>query len=357
MNMTRMLAAVATVAALGIGCQTLPRAGQISTSGVLPSRPRLAEIGAPDGGLPVIADLAVFDGRLWLMQSRVPLAVNGASLWTWEPAGGFVRVLDDPFSQGFLRGDVIDGRLYVADGDPRAFMPGIVHVFDNASAPPVTTSVDEGIHNFQVVAFGGQIYVTGGLADGSWGLNRYDAAARRWTVAQRGRYLRLKYVAAFDDALYGVNFPDNGAELLRIDRALVAQDISLVPGQGIGLNVEVQRNRLYATGISPAGSYAFSIAAGGALPVRLQGFSGPVFDFAEHDGVMYAVGCDLTKSYLYGSVDGLVFTRLLEWNDLRFGFAPGSNGEANADGRPSLASFQGKLYLGSSTNGRLYRLD
>jgi hypothetical protein len=169
--------------------------------------------------------------------------------------------------------------------------------------------------------------------------------------------MRLRYVAVFDGALYGNLYSQNDAELVRIDAALNAEDISLVPGSGVGFDVEVQRNRLYVTGTSAAGTYAFRLEAGGravALPSLAQAI---VFDFAEHNGVLYAVGCGATKSYLWGSVDGITFTRLLEWNDLRFGFAPGANGSTNADGRPSLASFQGKLYLGSSTNGRLYRLD
>jgi hypothetical protein len=331
-----------------------------STALLLPpaASSRLTDLGAPPGGLPVIGDLAVFDNRLWLAQSRVPLAVNGAALWTFEPSAGFVRVLDDPFSQGFVRADVIDGRLYVADGDPRGFAPGIVHVFTSAAAPAVTTSVDEAIHNFQVVKFGDALYVTGGLADGSWGLNRYDAATQRWAVAQRGSHLRLKYATEFAGSLYGIVFAQNGAELVEIDPSLQSTDLSLVPGQGIGLNLEVYRDRLYMTGLAADGSaWAFSVGADGSPPRALQGLAGPVFDFVEHDGRLYAVGCDAKASYVYASDDGETFMRVMVVDDLRFGFAPGSGGSANADGRPSLASFNGKLYLGSSTNGHLYRLD
>tara|TARA_B100000965_G_scaffold38902_1_gene28688 strand:- start:54 stop:320 length:267 start_codon:yes stop_codon:yes gene_type:complete len=49
---------------------------------------------------------------------------------------------------------------------------------------------------------------------------------------------------------------------------------------------------------------------------------------------------------------GLAFRELIAVNDDRFGRV----GRGNADGRASLASFQGELYAGSSTNGRLYRL-
>jgi len=71
------------------------------------------------------------------------------------------------------------------------------------------------------------------------------------------------------------------------------------------------------------------------------------------DGNIYAVGSDLAgRSFIYGSTDGVDFVRLIDVADLRFGQVGN-----NADGRPSLASFQGKLYAGSSTNGTLYRLD
>jgi hypothetical protein len=358
----KLTATAFVLAVLGGGCaagsqpQTTPAVP--ATSRFLPLRPTLSDVGAPEGGLPVISDLAIFDGRLWLIESRVPLGVNGAAVWTYTPAAGFTRVFEDPFSQGFLRGDVIDGRLYVADGDPRGYAPGVVHIFETAASPPRTTIVEEAIHNFQVVKFGGALYVTGGLASGSWGLNRYDAAEQRWLIAQRGPHMRLRYVAVFDGALWGNLYADDGSELVKIDAALNAVDLSFVPGVGIGFDVEVKRNHLYVTGTSPAGTYAVRFEPGRSVPVRLEGLEAAiVFDFEEHDGVLYAVGCGATKSYLWASTDGVAFTRLIEWDDLRFGFAPGAGGSSNADGRASLASFQGKLYIGSSTNGRLYRMD
>jgi hypothetical protein len=69
----------------------------------LPANATLTRVGAPPGGLPVISDLEVFDGKLWLAESLNPLGQFGAQLWSWDPAAGFSLVVNDPTSQGFLR--------------------------------------------------------------------------------------------------------------------------------------------------------------------------------------------------------------------------------------------------------------
>ncbi len=96
------------------------------------------------------------------------------------------------------------------------------------------------------------------------------------------------------------------------------------------------------------------IESGGAV-TQLTGISGALlFDFVRHsDGNVYAVGSDFaSRSFVYGSTDGVNFVRLVEVSDLRFGRVGN-----NADGRASIASFGGKLFCGSSTSGKLYRLD
>ena len=118
--------------------------------------------------------------------------------------------------------------------------------------------------------------------------------------------------------------------------------------------LETIGGRIYLAASANGATHA-RIEPGGTL-TPLTGFSGVIaFDFARHDdGRIYALASDLAnRSAVYVSDDGLAFRELISVNDDRFGRV----GQGNADGRPSLASFQGQLYAGSSTNGRLYRLD
>jgi hypothetical protein len=79
-----------------------------------------------------------------------------------------------------------------------------------------------------------------------------------------------------------------------------------------------------------------------------------VWDVIQHsDGNYYAVGLDASGSKVWGSTDGVNFTVVASSTQN----IAGQPAQQNADGRASIASFNGKLYVGSSTNGHLYRLD
>jgi hypothetical protein len=322
----------------------------------LPANASLTRVGAPAGGLPVISDLEVFDGKLWLAESLNPLGQFGAQLWSWDPAAGFVKVIDDPTSQGFLRARAIGGKLYVPDADANGLAPGIVHVLDAATAPPRATVVDAHVHTFDVVAWNQGLFALGGLDTGESGVNRFDAALGRWTVVSRGPFSRLKYGGVLDGALLSTKrqVGTTDADLVQIDAAGAQTGLTLIPGEANVVCVEAARGGLYLTLSTSTGLAHVRLEPGGAV-INLTGISGALlFDFVQHsDGNVYAVGMDgQTSSFVYGSQDGVAFTRLVTVNDLRFGQVPG-----NADGRPSIASFQGQLYCGSSTDGALYRID
>ena len=322
----------------------------------LPTNATLTDLGAPQGGLPVISDLVEFDGRLWLCQSLDPLNQFGAQLWTWQPGAGFTRVLNDPTSQGFLRGKVFGGKLYVPDSDPNGLAPGVVYVFDNAAAAPTRTVVEEAVHNFDVVEFGGELYVSGGLDTGESSLNRWDAGTGRWVVASRGAFSRLKYMAVAGGQIWSSkrSTGTTTADLVQIGANLQQQGASALQGESLTVAAEAVGPAVYLTISGQQGVAHIRVDANGAT-AGLTGITGALlFDYTLHsDGNVYAVGTDFQgASFLYGSTDGLAFTRLVDVPDLRFGRVG-----ANADGRPSITSFQGKLYCGSSTNGKLYRVD
>jgi hypothetical protein len=322
----------------------------------LPASATLTRIGAPQGGLPAICDLEVFDGKLWLAESDNPLATFGAQVWTWDPTAGFTRVIDDPTSQGFLRARAIGGKLYVPDADPDGLSPGIIYIVDSAAAAPRRTSVDQHVHTFDVVSWNGGLFALGGLDTAESGVNRFDAALDRWTVFSRGPFSRLKYGGVLDASLIGTKrvIGTTDADIVSIDAAGTQTGLTLVTGEANVVCVEALRGALYLALGTPTGVSHVRLEAGGAV-VPLTGISGAiVFDFVQHvDGNVYALGTDgQASSFVYGSTDGVAFTRLVTVPDLRFGIVAG-----NADGRPSIATFGGELYCGSSTDGALYRVD
>ncbi|MBL4846031.1 MAG: hypothetical protein JKY65_10935 [Planctomycetes bacterium] len=314
----------------------------------------LVDLGAPTGGLPVISDLVSFGDKIWMLESLDPLGQFGAKVFTFDPiSGDFTQVLSDPTSQGYLRGKVIGGKLFVPDSDPNGLAPGIVHVWDSPTASPRATVVDQAVHSFDVVELQGQIYVSGGLDNQASALSRYDAASGRWIVTSQGNFSRLKYLAALDGSILGTKRNiGSAADLVQINGA-TQQGLDLFPGEAIVLCLEPIQGRVYVSAAGASVAHV-RIEPGGAI-TPLTGLGGVVaFDYVRHDdGRVYAIVSDLsTRSAIYVSDDGLDFRELISVNDLRFGRVGN-----NADGRPSLVSFQGQLYAGSSTNGRLYRLD
>jgi hypothetical protein len=213
------------------------------------------------------------------------------------------------------------------------------------------------VHNFDVIELNGELYTSGGLDTGASGLSKFDPLTNRWDVVSSGPFSRLKYMGVLDGAILATkrSTGQNTADFVQIDAAGAQSGLSLVQGvEALTLCMEEIDGSLYMSLSSSQGVNHVRLGSGLSV-TPLTGLGGVfLFDFVKHsDGNIYAVGTDFTSnSYVYGSTDGVDFVRLVEVNDLRFGQVPN-----NADGRPSLASYQGKLFFGSSTNGALYRLD
>jgi hypothetical protein len=95
------------------------------------------------------------------------------------------------------------------------------------------------------------------------------------------------------------------------------------------------------------------IVSTGGTTSAISGITGLMWDVIKHtDGNYYAVAWDGTNDLIFGSTDGTTFTQLYGQAGTKFEQQAG-----NQDGRPSIASYNGKLYVGGSTNGHLYRLD
>jgi hypothetical protein len=310
----------------------------------------LKSLGKPTGGLDVISDLEVFGNELWMMESKNPLADWGAKVYTWD-GSSFSLKLSDSTSQGYLRGRVFNGKLYIPDGDPNGYDPGIVYIFTSPSTSATQTSVTSAVHNFDVVDYNGSLYTSGGLVSGYSSLSKLNGTT--WSVASQGSFSRLKYMANFDGKIWATKrVVGSGADLVIIDSTMTQTGVDVITGtEALAVDLKVINNRLYMTMWGSTGVLHCYVEPTTWNIVNLTGISSDlIWDYCVHDdGNIYAVA----MYGIYGSQDGKAFTKIVSVTDNRFG-QPGGN---NADGRASIASYGGKLYAGSSTNGTLYVIE
>ncbi|MHC4598509.1 MAG: PKD domain-containing protein [Planctomycetota bacterium] len=351
---------VALTASSGGVSDTETKTGCITVSGPAPPPPpppgpnplvqgSLYSVGVPPGGLAVISDLEVFGGLLWMMEAQNPLATWGAKVYTFD-GSNFSLKLSDSTSQGYLRGRVIGNQFFVPDGDPNGYAPGAVYVWSSASGSPVKETVTSAVHNFDVVQYNGQIYTTGGLQSGASSLNR--RAGTTWSVASQGSFSRLKYAASFDGKIWASKRNvGSSAELVTIDGSMSQTGVDVIQGtEALCVDLQVINGNLYFTMWGQTGVLHAHVQPTTHTVTTLTGISSDlIWDYCVHsDGNIYGVA----MFGIYGSQDGTAFTKIITVSDNRFG-QPGGN---NADGRASIASYNGKLYVGSSTNGTLYEI-
>ncbi len=328
-----------------------------ASGGGLPSGLAFTDLGALPNGMLVLSDMAAFDGRLIIAAANNPLgAPFGAGIYAYTPTGGITTVMYDSTTQGFLRAKVYDNKLYIPDGDPNGLTPGIVYVMSPGVAQPQATSVTNCVHNFDVVKLNGQLYVTGSNGSGQSSLNRFNPATNTWDAVSAGAYGRLKYAGMLDGKVWSTKQVQSGVDGVWVDSAM-AQSGWLITQSGGSLLpcIEEVDGSLYMSIFTSTSVSCIKVSAGSVVTALTGDIAGKaVWDVIKHsDGYYYAVGLDSTGSKVWGSTDGVNFT-VVASSTLNIAGQPA---QQNADGRASIASFNGKLYVGSSTNGHLYRLD
>jgi len=322
--------------------------------GGLPASVTLADLGALPNGMLVLSDMVEFDGKLFIAAAQMPLGSPfGAGIYTYNGTS-IGTAFYDSASQGFLRAKVYDNKLYIPDGDPNGLDPGKVYIWSVGSTSPLATNVTGAVHNFDVVKFNNELYVSGSNNSGQSTLHRYNSSTSTWTQVSAGGYTRLKYMGVLDNKIWCSKSVASGTDGVWVDAALTQTGFLASSGGGNLIScIEDIEGKLYMSMWGSAvGVMNFRVSAGSST-TACAGISGLMWDIVKHtDGNYYAVAWDGTNDKIYGSTDGTNFTELYSAAGSKFG-QPGNN----ADGRPSIASYNGKLYVGSSTNGRLYRLD
>lgn len=324
-----------------------------AAAGGLPASVTLTDLGALPNGMLVLSDMAEFDGKLYIAAAIAPLASPfGAGIYYYNGTS-IQTAMYDSGSQGFLRAKVIDGKLYIPDGDPNGLDPGKVYIFSAGSTTPLSTNVTGAVHNFDVVKFNNQLYVSGSNSSGQSSLNRFNSATSTWDSVSTGSFGRLKYMAVLDNKIWSSKQVQSGLDGVWIDGAMTQSGfLASASGGNMFPCMEQIDGKIYTVLWGSSGVSNFIINPG-STTTTITGITGLMWDVVKHsDGNYYAVVTDGTNDKIYGSTDGVAFTQLYSQAGQKFAQPP-----SNADGRPSIASYNGKLYVGSSTNGRLYRLD
>jgi hypothetical protein len=325
--------------------------------GGLPSGLTFTDLGALPNGMLVLSDMAAFDGKLFIAAAITPLGSPfGAGIYSYTPTGGIATAMYDATSQGFVRAKVYDNKLYVPDGDPNGLTPGKVYIFSPGVTQPQATTVTNCVHNFDVVKFNGQLYVTGSNGSGQSSLNRFNPSTSTWDAVSQGAYGRLKYAGVLDGKIWTTKQVQSGVDGVWVDSAM-AQSGWLITQSGGSLlpSIEEIDGALYMSIFTQTSVSCIRVNAGSTVTQLTGDIAGKaVWDVVKHsDGNFYAVGLAANGSKVWGSTDGVNF---VEVATAAIDICNQPAGQ-NADGRASIASFNGKLYVGSSTNGHLYRLD
>ena len=324
-------------------------------SGGLPASVSLTDMGALPNGMKVLSDMVEFDGKLYIAASIAPLTSPfGAGVYTFNGTS-IGTAFYDSTSQGFLRCKVYANKLYIPDGDPNGYDPGKVYIWSAGSSSPLATDVTSAVHNFDVVQYNGSLYVSGSNLSGQSVLNKFNASTNTWDPASAGSNTRLKYLGVLDNEIWSSKTAAaNSADFVKINSGMTQSGYVFSTGGGnlISCIEEIDSKLYMSVWGSTIGVNNIIVSSGGSI-AAVNGISGLMWDVIKHtDGNYYAVAWDGTNDYVFGSTDGSNFTQLYGAAGTKF-----EQPTSNQDGRPSIASFNGKLYVGSSSNGHLYRLD
>lgn len=329
---------------------------------VAPMTTNFVEMGKPTGGYKCIVDMTVFNGNLFLSTADDPLGNWGAKVFSTSDALSYTQVLSDGTSQGYLRMGVFDNQLWIPDGDPNGYDPSYVYISPSGNAGSFTkTNVISAVHTFDVIKYNGKHYVSNGMLSGKGGMCLFNGSTQWTSVQEPSTSFRLKYMAELSGKLFVANANQNSD----VDYYLWTGDVSTTMPQA--MNKVTGSGSTYQIYASSQGKLFWTVVFSSAIHV-LQSTDGInwtpspsldgkfVSDFAELNGKLYALEW---KGGLWESSDHNTFTAIA---------APPSNapdafgplpvqGGYNADARASMAAYNGALYCGSSTNGKVYKVD
>lgn len=319
------------------------------------------EMGKPTGGYNCIVDMALFNGRMYLSTADDPLGNWGAKVFYTTDAISFTQALSDASSQGYLRMGVFDNQLWIPDGDPNGMDPSYVYISSTGNSGSFNkTTVLGAVHTFDIIKYNSKAYVANGMASSMGGMCEFDGSNTWNSVNQPSGSFRLKYMTELNGKLFVANAnPNSGTDyyLWSGNVSSAPQALDKVAGAGSTYQVYTSsQGRIFWTVVYSGGIHVLQSTDGINWTPSASLDGKFVSDFAELNGKLYALDW---KGGLWESSDHITFTLIAPVPPNApdaFGPLPVSGGY-NADARASMIAYNGSIYCGSSTNGKVYKVD
>lgn len=337
-----------------------PSASAVVSETPLLSGVRFVEVVRPEKAYPMIVDLAVFRGRLYLATAVNPIGAFGARVLSTDDGERFRVDLDRPFSQGFLRLRVLRDTLYVPDAAPPDIAPGRLYASADGERFDEIELADV-VHTFDVIEYDGVLLTSNAMRDARGALLREpDAPGAPWARVAATDVQRLKFMVEHQGALLVAKLRTGSpADYFRLAgsprRDAVLRPVDAVPGEAITFRWYVSgRGRLFWS-MRDDVEFRLLWSDGGDRWREVAELRGQqVAALAELDGNLYA----LTSNGLYGSRDHERFELVAAAP------APGLFGPVllaervgHADASASLVALRGRLWAGAVRGGRLFRIE
>jgi hypothetical protein len=329
--------------------------------GITPLTTTFVEMTKPAGGYPTITDMAVFNSKLYLTTSKDPLGDWGANVFYTTDGNSYTKVLEDNTSQGFLRMGVYDSKLWIPDSDPNGMDPTYVYISSTGASGSFTkTSIPGAVHTFDIAKHGTNVYASNGMGTSEGGMSKYDGANSWPTSYSSATAFRMKYMAEFQGKLYVANDNPNSDVDYFVWSGDVATTTPTQKNTATGVSMTFRwfassQGKLFWSVVYGSKAHCL-VSTDGNTWTPVAGLDGTfVSDYCELNGKMYA----LSQNGLWESSDYMTFVNIAP--------APASDPNAfkpvpmtggyNSDGNASMEAFNGAIWCGSSTNGKVYKVD
>src|SRR5690606_34800988 len=110
---------------------------------------------------------------------------------------------------------------------------GIVYIFSPGQAAPLLTNVTSAVHNFDVVKYNNELYVSGSNSSNQSTLHRFNTTTSTWDAASAGSYTRLKYMGVMDGNIWASKTAQaNTADFVQVDSTMAQAGYSFSTGGG-----------------------------------------------------------------------------------------------------------------------------
>jgi hypothetical protein len=328
---------------------------------IAPLSTSFVEMGKPTGGYPTITDMVTFNGSLFLATSKDPLGDWGTTVFSTTTGTSFTKVLSDANSQGYLRMGVFDSKLWIPDGDPNGLDPGYVYSSSTGAYNSFTkTTIIGAVHTFDVIKYSNKVFTANGMGNYEGALCKYDGASTWNSVSASAAAFRMKYMCQSAGKLFVANDNPNSD----VDFFLYSGDPetttpvqkNVVTGTSMTFRFYASTSgKIFWTVVYSNGIHCLSSTDGNTW-TPVPGLDGKfVSDYCELNGKMYA----LSQNGLWESSDFTTFTNIAAppASDVNAFMPVAITGGYNSDGLASMEPYNGAIWCGSSTNGKVYKVD